>query len=150
MPQSLAKVLIHLVFSTKGRQPLLPHEFYEPLKQYAYGILEKRKCHLIDMNNVADHVHILFELHRTESLADLVMHVKKGTSRWLKEQELRYRGFDWQDGYGAFSLGRSQREECCGYIRRQQAHHLGESFQDEFRKFLVAYEVDYDERYVWD
>jgi hypothetical protein len=78
------------------------------------------------------------------------MHVKKGTSRWLKEQSPDFQHFDWQEGYGAFSVGRSQRDEVGGYIRKQQERHARVSFQDEFRKFLESYEIEYDERYVWD
>jgi REP element-mobilizing transposase RayT len=102
------------------------------------------------MNNVADHVHLLFELHRTADVATVVMHLKKGTSRWLKEQSPDFADFDWQDGYGAFSVGRSQREELVTYIRGQQERHRRISYQDEFRKFLDTYEIEYDERYVWD
>src|SRR5262249_4260959 len=101
-------------------------------------------------NNVTDHVHILFDLHRTESLSDLVMHVKKGTSRWLKEQGPKFEAFDWQDGFGGFSIGRSQRDGVVDYIRGQQERHRRVTFQDEFRDFLNAYEIKYDERYVWD
>ena len=150
MAQSLAKVLIHVVFSTKRRAPLLPHQPYAALHAYAQGILKQQKCHLIEMNNVADHVHLLFDLHRTEALSNLVMHVKKGTSRWLKEQSPEFQHFDWQEGYGAFSIGLSQRSEVAGYIRNQQQRHRRVSFQDEFRKFLKSYEIEYDERYVWD
>jgi REP element-mobilizing transposase RayT len=150
MPQSLARILIHLVFSTKNRAPLLPNDFYEPLKQYAYGIFEDQKCHLIEMNNVCDHVHLLFDLHRTEALSNVVMHVKKGTSRWLKEQGAQLSGFEWQAGFGAFSLGYSQKEDARGYIRRQQVHHAEISYQDELRDFFRRYEIAYDERYVWD
>lgn len=149
MPQSLAKILIHLVYSTKGRRLLLPHEPFVELHKYARGIFASQKCHMIEMNNVADHVHILFDLHRTEALSDVVMHVKKGTSRWLKEQAPRSREFDWQDGYGAFSLGQSQRPDAIRYLQDQQNHHRTVPFQDEFRKFLVAYEIEFDERYVW-
>src|SRR5438552_196169 len=123
MAQSLSKVLIHLVFSTKRRALLLPPTPYAALHAYAQGIFQSQKCHLIEMNNVADHVHILFDLHRTEALSDVVMHVKKGTSRWLKEQSQDLRDFDWQDGYGAFSVGRSQRDEVVAYIRNQQRRH---------------------------
>ncbi|HLW66322.1 MAG TPA: transposase [Gemmataceae bacterium] len=90
MAQSLSKVLIHLVFSTKNRAPMLPQTPYAELHAYAQGIFQKQKCHLIEMNNVADHVHILFELHRTEAVASVVMHVKKGTSRWLKQQSAAF------------------------------------------------------------
>ena len=150
MAQSLSRVLIHLVFSTKHRAPLLPQTPYVALHAYAQGILKKQKCHLIEMNNVADHVHILFELHRTEALSNVVMHVKKGTSRWLKEQSPDFHNFDWQEGYGAFSLGRSQRDELVAYIRNQQQRHAAVSFEDEFREFLGSYEIEFDEQYVWD
>jgi putative transposase len=116
----------------------------------AQGIFKKQKCHLIEMNNVADHVHILFDLHRTEALSNVVMHVKKGTSRWLKEQSPEFADFDWQEGYATFSAGRSQRDELIAYIRKQQQRHARISFQDEFRKFLKIYEIDFDERYVWE
>ena len=102
------------------------------------------------MNNVADHVHILFDLHRTEALSNVVMHVKKGTSRWLKDQSPDFQNFDWQEGYGAFSVGRSQRDELLAYIRKQQERHTRVSLQDEFRKLLDRYEIEYDKRYVWD
>ncbi len=150
MPQSLAKILVHLIYSTKGRRLLLPHEPFPELHKYARGIFAEQQCHMIEMNNVADHVHILFDLHRTEALADVVMHVKKGTSRWLKEQSPRLARFDWQDGYGAFSLGQSQRPEAIHYLQNQQIHHQTTPFQPEFRQFLQAYEIEYDERYVWD
>src|SRR5260221_1895346 len=148
MAQSLSKVLIHLVFSTKRRALLLPQTPYPELHAYAQGIFKKQKCHLIEMNNVADHVHILFDLHRTEALSNVVMHVKKGTSRWLKEQSPDFRDFDWQEGYGAFSVGRSQRDDLVDYIRNQQRRHARVSFQDEFRKFLDIYEIEFDERYL--
>lgn len=129
---------------------MLSHEPFQELHIYAPGIFVTQKCHLIEMNNVTDHVHILFDLHRTVALADVVMHVKKGTSRWLKEQSPEYARFDWQDGYGAFSLGQSQRNDAIRYVRDQLSHHRAVRFQDEFRKLLQAYEVEYDERYVWD
>jgi putative transposase len=150
MAQSLASVLIHLVYSTKGRAPLLPHARFAGLHGYAHGIFEDQKCRLIEINNVSDHVHALFDLHRTKALSDVVMHVKKGTSRWLKEQGPEFEEFDWQDGYGAFSVGRSQREELVAYIRNQQRRHRRVSYQDEFRKLLKVYEIEFDERYVWD
>ena len=94
MAQSLSKVLNHLIFSTKRRAPMLPQTPYLALHAYTQGILKKQKCHLIEMNNVVDHVHILFELYRTEALSNVVMHVKKGTSRWLKEQGPEFADFD--------------------------------------------------------
>ena len=149
MAQSLSKILVHLVFSTKHRVPLLPQTPFKELHKYAQGIFKKQKNHLIEMNNVADHVHILFELHRTEALSNVVMHVKKGTSRWLKSHSSSFAEFDWQEGFGAFSIGRSQRDEVITYIRKQQQRHPRISYQDEFRRFLTNYEIEYDEQYLW-
>jgi putative transposase len=149
MAQSLSKILIHLIFSTKCRKPMLPQNPLLELHKYAQGIFKKQQCHLIVMNNVTDHVHALFELHRTEALSNVVMHVKKGTSRWLKELSPDYLAFDWQEGYGAFSLGGSQRDEVATYIQNQQEWHPRVSYQDEFRKFLKRYGVEYDEGHVW-
>lgn len=150
MSQSLSRVLVHLIFSTKNRAPLLPATPYTALHAFAQGIFKTQKCRLIEMNNVADHVHILFEMHRTEALSDVVMHVKKGTSKWLKSQSRDLEWFEWQEGYGAFSIGRSQLNQVIRYIRKQQSHHERVSFQREFMKFLASYEVEYDDRYVWD
>lgn len=150
MAQSLAKILVHLIFSTKHRGYLLRKSPFADLHAFSRGILTDQKCHLIEMNNVQDHVHLLFELHRTEALSDVVMHLKRGTSRWLKEQGNQFAEFEWQDGYGAFSIGRSQRDDVREYIRGQQDRHERLTFQEEFRRFLDNYEVEYDERYVWD
>jgi len=139
-----------LGFQHEATAPLLPETPFKELQVYAQGIFKVQKSHLLEMNNVVNHVHILFELHRTEALSHVVMHVKKGTSRWLKEQSNEFAGFDWQEGYGAFSIGRSQRDEVAAYIRKQQQRHPRISFQDEFRTFLKNYEVEYDEQYVWD
>jgi REP element-mobilizing transposase RayT len=150
MAQSLAKILVHLVYSTKHRAKLLPHEPYEALHKYCGGILKNYKCHLVEMNNVADHVHLLFDLHRTEALSDIVKELKAGSSKWLKDQSPDYRGFEWQDGFGAFSLGMSQKAGAVDYLQRQQEKHRVLTFEDEVRGFFDAYEIEYDERYVWD
>ena len=149
MPQSLSNILLHLTFSTKERRLMLPYEPLPALHRYAAGIFKDQKCHMIEMNNVSDHVHILFELHRTASVANVVMHVKKGTSRHLKELSPEYADFDWQEGYGIFSLGASQRDATKTYLRGQQEHHRKRKFPEEFRELLAKYDIEYDERYVW-
>jgi REP element-mobilizing transposase RayT len=150
MAQSLAKLLVHLIYSTKHRAKLLPHEPYKELHAFCGGVLKNHKCHLIEMNNVADHVHLLFDLHRTEALSDIVRELKASSSKWLKDQSPAYRSFEWQDGFGAFSLGMSQKLGAIAYLQSQQEKHAVISYEDEFRGFLDAYEVVYDERYVWD
>jgi len=95
-----------------------------------------------------DHVHILFSLSRTRTIADLVEETKKGSSKWMKQQRLQH--FWWQAGYGAFSVAQSQVSAVSRYIERQEEHHRAQSFQDEFRQVLSRYQFAYDERYVWD
>ena len=95
-------------------------------------------------------VHLAVRLSRTLAVADLVKEVKTASSKWLKAQDLGFAHFHWQQGYGAFSVGMSQRETLLHYIDTQAEHHRMRTFQDEYRDFLKKYGIDYDERYVWD
>jgi len=149
MPQSLSKVLIHLVFSTKNREPLIPREVRPKLHSYLTGILRNLKSPSLQVGGVADHVHLLFALGRTISQSTLVEEVKTNSSIWMKA-EGSVRDFAWQAGYGAFSIGESQSEAVIRYIQNQEQHHRRMTFQEEFRKFLARYQVAYDEKYVWD
>jgi REP element-mobilizing transposase RayT len=150
MPQSLAKNLIHLVFSTKNREPVLTEAVREPLCAYASAVLRDLDSHVIAMSAWHDHVHILLVLSKNHSLAQVVMEVKRATSKWIKTQGKGFAGFHWQNGYGAFSIGQSGVEEVTKYIANQAEHHRVKSFQEEFRSFLKRYEIEFDERYVWD
>ena len=149
MPQSLSTILVHLIFSTKHRDPLIPPVIRPRLHGYIVGILDNLKSPSLQTGGVADHVHILCALSRTISPADLLEEVKKSSSKWMKA-EGGVAGFSWQAGYGAFSIGESQADSVIRYIQDQEEHHRKISFQDEFRKFLERYKVAYDERYVWD
>ena len=149
MPQSLSKILVHLIFSTKQREPLIPPPIRPRLHAYIVGILDNLKSPSLQTGGVADHVHILCALSRTISPAQLLEEVKKSSSKWMKADG-GVPGFSWQAGYGAFSIGESQADAVIRYIQNQEAHHRKTSFQDEFRKFLERYKVAYDERYVWD
>ncbi len=148
MPQSLAKLLVHLIFSTKNREPCIDPEVRPHLHAYLVGILDRLNCPSQQTGGVADHVHILFLQARTLACSDVVEEVKKGSSKWMKTQGVPQ--FTWQAGYGAFSVGESQAAAVVRYIQGQNGHHQHLSFQDEFRRFLEKYRVAYDERYVWD
>jgi REP-associated tyrosine transposase len=151
MPQSLAKILVHTIFSTKERRPFLQDPtLREELHRYVGGILKGLGCQPIIVGGVADHVHLLASLSRTCQAAEMVKETKRSSSLWVKEREGLVRDFAWQNGYGMFSIGFSQTEEVRRYIAGQEEHHRAVSFQDEFRRFLRRYEVEYDERYVWD
>lgn len=150
MPQSLSSVLIHLVFSTKNRQPLITPEIEPELFKYLAVELHNMGCPSLAINGTSDHIHILFTLSRTMSIANVIKSIKGSSSRWIKPRSAELRAFEWQAGYGAFSIGRPQVVQVKRYIARQKVHHRKFSFQDEFRVLLRKYEVQYDEKYVWD
>ena len=151
MPQSLAKILVHTVFSTKDRRPFLRDKVLrKELHCYLGGILTNRDCQPIIIGGVEDHVHILSTLSRTCEAAEMVKEIKRGSSLWIKTKASNLQDFAWQNGYGIFSIGFSQIAPVRDYIAGQEEHHRKVSFQDEFREFLKRYEVEFDERYVWD
>lgn len=149
MPQSLARIHIHLVFSTKHRRPWLSDAIRPALHAYIATVLKHRGCPPVVLNSVEDHIHILFELARTVALSKAVEIVKASSSRWIKTQETGLARFAWQAGYGAFSVSASHVHAVRAYIAGQREHHRRMSFQDEFRALLQRHQVAYDERYVW-
>jgi REP element-mobilizing transposase RayT len=102
------------------------------------------------INGTSDHIHILFSLGRVITIADLVEEVKTNTSKWIKTKGPEFRNFHWQRGYGAFSIGQSSVAALNRYIHNQKDHHRRVTFQEEYRKFLKAYGIEFDEQYVWD
>ena len=151
MPQSLAKIILHTVFSTKDRRPFLrDRALREELHRYLGGILSHLDCQPIIVGGVEDHVHLLATLSRTCQPAEMVKEVKRGSSLWIKERDQTQRDFGWQNGYGIFSLGFSQIKDVRDYIAAQETHHHDASFQEELRALLRRYEIAFDERYVWD
>jgi REP element-mobilizing transposase RayT len=150
MAQSLARILVHLIFSTKDRAAVLAPGVRPELRAYFVGTLSRLECPCLEVGGVADHVHMAFVLHRTLSIADLVEEVKKGSSKWLKTRASALRNFHWQNGYGAFSVSPSNEARVRAYILNQERHHRKITFQDEFRTFLRRHGVAFDERYVWD
>lgn len=150
MPQSLARLPIHLVFSTKKRERFLRDEVRAGLHAYMVGVLQHHGCPVLLMNSVADHGHILFELGRTIAVSKAVEEVKKASSKWIKSQGPEYSGFAWQGGYGAFAVSDSDVPLVLDYIRGQQEHHRVKSFQEEYVVFLEQHRIAFDERYVWD
>ncbi len=150
MPQSLAQIYLHIVYSTKDRRPFLADlELRERTHAYLAGICRNHDSPAIIIGGVQDHVHLLCRLGRTITIADLVRELKRDSSKWAKEQAPGLGLFQWQAGYGTFSVSPSHVEPLKRYIARQDDHHRRESFQDEFRRLLNKYGIEYDERYVW-
>ena len=151
MAQSLAKVLVHVIFSTKNRYPFLSDkDIRNEMHAYLGGTLNKLDSVAILVGGSSDHIHILCRLSRKYSIAKVVGDIKRASSKWIKTKGKMLTKFEWQNGYGAFSIGKSETNRIKAYITNQEEHHKKKSFQDEFRLFLKSYEIEYDERYVWD
>jgi len=147
MPQSLHQQFSHIVFSTKGREKLIPAALEAGLYAYISGIVHDLGGELIIGNGMADHVHLLVKTSKSVSDVEFIRQVKRGSSIWLAEHGVHQ--FHWQGGYGWFSVGVVDVPKAKAYVEGQKDHHRTLSFQDEFRRFLKRYGVDYDERYVW-
>ena len=150
MPQSLAKLYVHVVFSTKDREPWLDGAIRERMHAYLAAILRDAGSPWVVVGGVADHVHLLFDLGRTDAIADIVEKVKRESSKFAKTLGDRYAAFTWQRGYGSFSVSPTLLDEAETYVRNQEEHHTRLTFQEEYRAFLQRYGVAFDERYVWD
>ena len=150
MAQSLAKVFVHLIFSTKGRRRFIVEDIRDELNAYLVGIFRNYDSPALRVGCVEDHVHILLSLSRNYAIKKIVEEVKKGSSKWVKTQGPPFEGFYWQNGYGAFSVSPSNVEAVIEYIASQSEHHRTMTFQEEFRRFLKKHGMEFDERYVWD
>ncbi|MBY0230052.1 MAG: IS200/IS605 family transposase [Gemmataceae bacterium] len=151
MPQSLAAIYCHIVFSTKGREPWIGPGLEERLFAYIGGIVGERKSVLLAAGGMPDHVHLLVSMGGTKAVCDLVRDIKCVSSGWIHEtfpDDLGH--FDWQDGNGAFSVSASGLADVKAYLANQKTRHAEQSFQDEYRALLRKHEIAFDERYVWD
>ena len=151
MPQSLVRIYVHIVYSTKRRQPFLRDSgLREKTHRYLAGICRNLGSPALIIGGVEDHVHILCRLGKTIATADLIRDLKRDSSKWIKIEQPRLAEFHWQHGYGAFSISPAHVDAVSEYIVDQKAHHRRESFQDEFRRLCRKYGLEIDERYVWD
>ena len=150
MAQSLSKILLHLVFSTKRRRAAIPPDLAKDLHAYLAGACRALGSEAYRVGGTKDHVHIACTLPRTMTVSKLLEEIKKTSSAWFEGHDARCHGFSWQAGYGAFSLGQSQLASLIHYIDSQHEHHSTRSFREELLELLQRYEVDYDERYLWD
>jgi putative transposase len=151
MPQSLANVLVHLVFSTKERRAIFQNaELRDEMHRYLAGVTANLDCPAVIIGGAADHVHLLANLSRKIALAEWVKELKRASSLWAKERSPQWDLFQWQSGYGVFSVSQSSKDPVCAYIRTQEEHHRKLSFQEEFRLILQKHGIMFDEQYVWD
>lgn len=150
MPQSLSKILLHVVFGTKSRADLIPGSVEAGLHAYLAGACRGQGAEAFRVGGTANHVHIACTLPRTVTVSGLVQQIKQSSSVWMKGPGRGRREFQWQGGYGAFSLGQSQLPSLLAYIDRQKEHHERTTFKEEVRELLARYGVDHDERYLWE
>jgi REP element-mobilizing transposase RayT len=150
MPQSHTQLYAHLIFSTKERQPILDVEIRPRVHAYLASLVRDLGSPFVVVGGVADHVHVLFDMGKLHAPVEFVAKVKKESSKFAKTLGQRYGKFYWQRGYGMFSVSPTHRDSVADYVRNQEEHHRSKSFQEEYREFLKRYEIDFDERYMWD
>jgi len=150
MGQSLVKNYLHIVFSTKYRQPFITDQIEMELFSYIGGICNRLECQTVIVGGFRDHVHILCFLSKKITLMKLMEEVKGHSSKWIKTKGEEFREFYWQSGYGAFSVNSRDVDRIINYIRNQKAHHSVQNFREEYRLFLEENEMEFDEKYIWD
>ena len=151
MPQSLVQIYVHLVFSTKDRRPFLREQsILERLHAYLVGVCKGQDCPSLQVGGVEDHVHLLLRIHPEFAISKTLQLLKANSSRWINENHKTRHPFQWQRGYGAFSVSQSMAETVRRYIERQKEHHTRMSFQEEYLEILRKHEIEFDLRYVFE
>ena len=149
MSQTLTKILLHVVFSTKDRSNLITPAIESDLHAYMGGICRNVDSPAIMIGGIENHVHLLISLSKNIALCDLMMTLKKDSSKWIKSKGNTFQQFHWQNGYGAFSIGESQVNAVTEYIQSQKERHKSISFEDELVALAKRYSVDFYPRYLW-
>ena len=147
-PGTFSQIYIQVVFAVKGRQSLIPADLESDLYKYVAGIIENKGQKSLAVNGMRDHIHLFIGLNPDQKISDLVREVKKATNVWLNER--MQSNFSWQAGYGAFSYSKSNRDQVIQYIKNQKEHHSKKSFMDEYKEFLEKFEIEYQERFLFE
>ena len=149
MANTFTSLHYHLIFSTKNREPWISHDIEERIWKFLGGIARENGMKALQIGGMPDHVHVILGLPPTQTVSKTMQQLKGGSSKWIKETFPRMRGFGWQDGYGAFTVSKSNLPEAIKYVQDQREHHRVKSFQEEYLAFLIRHGIEYDERYVW-
>ena len=149
MPNTYSQIHIQFVFAVKFRESQIHNDWKDELFKYITGIVRNNKHQLISVNGMSDHLHILVGLRPNQSISELMQDVKGNSSKWINERKLTKTKFEWQEGYGAFSYGKSQLNQVKLYIQNQEIHHKKKTFLDEYKEFLEKFEVEFDEKYIF-
>jgi REP element-mobilizing transposase RayT len=150
MANTYSQIYIQVVFAVQGRQSLISSEWKEDLYKYITGIITNHEQKLIAIGGVSDHIHILIGLKPNFEISKLVQEIKANSSRFINKRQFVRGKFSWQEGFGAFSYSRSQLDVVIRYIENQEKHHANKSFKKEFTEFLEYFEIEYDEKYLFE
>jgi putative transposase len=149
MANTYVRVIIHYIWSTKGREPLIRPSIEERVWSYIAGIAHQRGMKAIKVGGIEDHVHVVIELAKQVNISEVAKHLKGFSSRWINKEGLTETPFAWQDGFGAYSVSPSHLESLVRYVENQREHHATQSFEDEYLEFLKRYGVAYKPEYLW-
>ncbi len=149
MANTYTQLYIHVVFAVRNRQSLIHPDWEEKIYKYITGIVTNQGHKLLAINGMPDHLHILIGMKPVQSLSDLIKAIKGDSSKWINQNNFIKAHFSWQEGFGAFSYAKPQLDNVIKYILNQKEHHKKKSFRDEYIGFLKAYDVEYDERYIF-
>ena len=149
MANTFVSLHYHIIFSTKNREPWISRDIEERVWKFLGGIARQNGMIALQVGGMPDHVHIILGLPATQTVSKAIQLLKGGSSKWIKETFPRMRGFGWQDGYGAFTVSKSNLPDVIEYVQDQREHHRVKSFQEEYLAFLIRHGIEYNERYVW-
>jgi putative transposase len=150
MSNTYTQIHLHFIYAPKFRASLIQSDWETELYKYITGIVQMNKHKMVSINGMPDHIHMLIGFRPTQSISDFMQSVKSGSSRYINDNRLCNRRFEWQSGYGAFSHSRSQINNVIDYIENQKSHHMRNSFLDEYRLLLSDFGVDYNEKYIFE
>jgi len=149
MANTYTQIHLHIIFAVKYRESIIRDSWKDELYRYITGIVQSNKHKMIAINGMPDHIHLLIGMRPTQSISELLQDIKGNSSKWINEKKFIKSRFEWQEGYGAFSYGKSQLKNVVTYIENQEEHHRKKTFREEYLDFLKVFEVDFDEKYIF-
>ncbi len=149
MANTYTQIHLQLIFAVQNRRSLIQGSWEDRLYEYITGIVQQNTHKMIIINGMPDHLHIVIGMRPIQSLSDLMQDIKGSSSKWINDNKLSTGKFNWQEGFGAFSYSKSQLPKLIEYVKNQKAHHKKKTFIDEYKEFLKAFEVDFDEKYIF-
>jgi REP element-mobilizing transposase RayT len=149
MANTYTQIHLQFVFAVKYRLGMIQSSWKNELYKYITGIVQQNNHKMLIVNGMPDHIHLLIGMRPTQTVSDLLQDIKGSSSKWINEKKFISHKFAWQEGYGAFSYGRSQLNDVIRYIERQEEHHRKKSFREEYLQFLEKFEVEYDKKYIF-